>query len=53
MNRQSSATTPKVVGSMLFDPTKMCWVRQLGDELEEDPFAAIDDLEKLDEEERD
>ena len=51
VNGQSSATTPKVVGSMLFDPIKMCWVHQLGDAFEEDPFAAIDELEKLDEEE--
>lgn len=51
VNGQSSATTPKVVGSMLFDPIKMCWVHQLGDEFEEDPFAAIDELDKLDEEE--
>ena len=51
VNGQSSATTPKVVGSMLFDPIKMCWVHQLGDAFEEDPFAAIDELENLDEEE--
>ena len=51
VNGQSSATTPKVVGSMLFDPVNMCWVHQLGDAFEEDPFAAIDELEKLDEEE--
>ena len=51
VNGQSSATTPKVVGSMLFDPINMCWVHQLGDAFEEDPFAAIDELEKLDEEE--
>ena len=37
---------------MPFDPIKMCWVHQLGDAFEEDPFAAIDELEKLDEEER-
>ena len=51
MNGQSSATTPKVEGSMLFDPIKMCWVHQLGDAFEEDPFVAIDQLKKLDEEE--
>ena len=51
VNGQSSATTPKVVGSMLFDPVNMCWVHQLGDAFEEDPFAAIDELEKLNEEE--
>ena len=50
VNGQSSATTPKVVGSMLFDPIKMCWVHQLGDAFEEDPFAGIVELEKLDEE---
>ena len=33
VNGQSSATTPKVVGSMLFDPIKVCWVHQLGDAL--------------------
>ena len=36
---------------MPFDPIKMCWVHQLSDAFEEDPFAAIDELEKLDEEE--
>ena len=51
VNGQSSATTPKVVGSMLFDPIEMCWVHRLGDAFEEDPFATIDELEKLDEEE--
>ena len=51
VNGQSSATTPKVVGSMLFDPIEVCWVHQLGDALEEVPFAAIDELGKLDEEE--
>ena len=51
LNGQSSATTPKVVGSMLFDPVKMCWVHQLGDAFEDDPFATIDALERLDEEE--
>ena len=51
VNGQPSATTPKVVGSMLFDPIKMCCVHQLGDAFEEDPFAVIDELEKLDEEE--
>ena len=51
MNGQPSATTPKVVGSTLFDPIEMCWVHQLGDAFEEAPFAAIDELEKLDEEE--
>jgi hypothetical protein len=45
VNGQSSATTPKVVGSMLFDPVNMCWVHQLGDAFEEDPFAAIDEEE--------
>ena len=51
VNGQSSATTLQVVGSMLFDPIKVCWVHQFGDALEEDPFAAIDELETLDEEE--
>ena len=51
MNGQSSATTPRVVGSIPFDPIKMRWVHHLGDAFEEDPFAAIDELEKLDEEE--
>ena len=51
VNGQSSATTPKVVSSMLLDPIKVCWVRQLGDALKEDPFAAMDGLETLDEEE--
>ena len=43
--------TPKVVGSMLVDPIEVCWVHQVRDALEEDPFAAIDELETLDEEE--
>ena len=51
VNGPPSATTPKVVVSMLVDPIKVCWVHQLGDALEEVPFAAIDELEKLDEEE--
>ena len=42
VNGQSSAMTP--VDSMLFDPIKLCWVHQLGDALEEVPFAAIDEL---------
>jgi len=46
VNGQSSATTPKVVGSMLFDPVNMCWVHQLGDAFEEDPFASIDELDE-------
>ena len=37
---------------MLLDPIEMCWALQLGDAFEEDPFAAIDELERLDEEER-
>ena len=49
MNVQPSATTPQVVGSMLFGPIKMCWVHELGGAFE-DPFAAIDELEKLNEE---
>ena len=36
---------------MLFDPIKVCWVHQLRDALEEESFAAADELEKLDEEE--
>ena len=36
---------------MLLGPIKLCWVHKLGDALEEDPFAAIDELETLDEEE--
>ena len=36
---------------MLFDAIKLCWVHQLGDALEEDPFAATVELGKLDEEE--
>ena len=36
---------------MLLDPIKACCVHQLGDAFEEDPFAAIDELENLDEEE--
>ena len=36
---------------MLFDPIEMCWVHQLGGAFEEDPFAVIDGLAKLDEEE--
>ena len=36
---------------MLFDPIKMCCVHPSGDAFEEDPFAVIDELEKLDEEE--
>ena len=51
VNGQSSATTPKVVGSMLFDHIKVCWVHQFGDASEEVPFATIVELEKLDEEE--
>ena len=31
---------------MLFDPIEMYWVHQLRDAFEEDPFAAIDELEK-------
>ena len=48
VNGQSSTTIPKVVGSMPFDPIKVCWVHQFGDALEGDPFAAIDELETLD-----
>ena len=36
---------------MPFDPIKVCWVHQLDDALEEHAFAAIDQLEKPDEEE--
>lgn len=33
----------KVVGDMLFDPVKMCWVHTGGADYEEDVFANIDD----------
>ena len=35
---------------MLFDPIEMCCVHRSGDAFEEDPLEAIDELEKLDEE---
>ncbi|KAF8317345.1 hypothetical protein DL93DRAFT_2165608 [Clavulina sp. PMI_390] len=32
----------RIVGNMMFDPTKMCWINRFADE-EPDPFAGIDD----------
>ncbi|KAG8851846.1 hypothetical protein FRB96_009030 [Tulasnella sp. 330] len=38
---RSLANGARVVGDMMFDPLKMCWVSRTGEE--EDPFAEIDD----------
>lgn len=34
----------RIVGNMIFDPTKMCWINRFADE-EPDPFAGFDDDE--------
>lgn len=38
---RSQPNGARVVGDMMFDPVKMCWVSNNGEE--EDPFAGIDD----------
>ncbi|CAO1639240.1 unnamed protein product [Sympodiomycopsis kandeliae] len=35
----------RIVGDMIFDPIKMCWLHAKGVEEEEDPFAQLDDEE--------
>lgn len=37
-----AASGARVVGEMMFDPIKMCWLSRSGDD-EEDPFAGIDE----------
>lgn len=37
----------RVVGNMMFDPSKMCWISRFADE-EEDPFAGMDEDDEFD-----
>ena len=42
----SLAGSARVVGEMMFDPIKMCWLSRTGEE--EDPFAGFDDEDDWD-----